>query len=90
MFFIQIGWNEVSFTITKNKISLQLNDNGTSKHFNCPKSASSINFDQVMNIGEIFEGYIEKLNVNFIPYALTINDKVTTIFFWFYLLLPNA
>lgn len=81
IFFIQIGWNEVSFTITKNKITLQLNDDGTLEHFKCPKSTSSINFDQVMNVGESFEGYIEKLNVNFMSYALTINDKVTTIFF---------
>lgn len=35
-----------------------------------------MNLDQVMNIGEDFEGYIEQLNVNFIPYALTINNKV--------------
>jgi hypothetical protein len=38
-----------------------------------------MNLDQVMNIGEEFEGYIEKLYVNFLPYALTINNKVTTI-----------
>lgn len=37
---------------------------------------STINLDQVMNIGGDFEGYIEKLNVNFISYALTINNKV--------------
>lgn len=33
-----------------------------------------------MNIGEDFEGYINKLYVNFIPYALTIDNKVTAIF----------
>jgi len=38
-----------------------------------------MNLDQVMNIGENFEGYIEKLYVNFIPHALTINNKVRTV-----------
>lgn len=38
-----------------------------------------MNLDQVMNIGEEFEGYIEKLFVNFLPYALSINNKVNAI-----------
>lgn len=33
-----------------------------------------------MNIGEDFEGYIEKLCVNFLPYALTMDMKVTLMF----------
>lgn len=35
-----------------------------------------------MNIGENFEGLIEKLHVNFIPYALTINNEVKEIYFF--------
>jgi len=36
----------------------------------------AMNLDQVMIVGEGFEGYIKKLDVNFMPYALTINQKV--------------
>lgn len=36
----------------------------------------AVNMDQVMIIGEDFEGYIKKFDVNFMPYALTINEKV--------------
>lgn len=36
----------------------------------------AVNLDQVMIIGEDFEGYIKKFDVNFMPYALTINEKV--------------
>jgi len=36
----------------------------------------TVNLDQVTIIGEDFEGYIKKFDVNFIPYALSINDKV--------------
>lgn len=36
---------------------------------------STVNLDQVMNVGEDFEGYIEKLQVNFVPYTLTMEDN---------------
>lgn len=36
----------------------------------------AVNLDQVMIIGEDFEGYIKNVDVNFMPYALTINEKV--------------
>jgi len=36
----------------------------------------AVNLDQVMIIGEDFEGYIKKFDVNFMPYALNINKKV--------------
>lgn len=32
-----------------------------------------------MNVGEYFEGYIEKLMINFVPYALTVNNKVSKL-----------
>lgn len=75
-----MGWNEVSFIITRNKISLQLNnDDLIFKYIKCIAPTSIIQLDQVMNIGEDFEGYIDKLYVNCIPYALTIGNKVTGI-----------
>ncbi|XP_025192604.1 uncharacterized protein LOC112592664 [Melanaphis sacchari] len=70
---VNFGWNEVSFSITKNKVVLQLNNHQTSTSIKC--MILTVNLDQVMIIGEDFEGYIKKFDVNFIPYALTINDK---------------
>ncbi|XP_060872794.1 uncharacterized protein LOC132946753 [Metopolophium dirhodum] len=72
---INFGWNEVSFSITENKVTLQLNNHQTSKFVKCFVSTLTLNLDQVTNIGEGFEGYIKKFDVNFIHYALTINDK---------------
>ncbi|XP_050528752.1 uncharacterized protein LOC126898582 [Daktulosphaira vitifoliae] len=48
--------------------------NVNNKHFsaNLKCNSSIIKCNQVMNIGEGFEGYIEKLYVNFIPFALSI------------------
>lgn len=73
---VKIGWNEVVFSISNRKVTLQSNNENVSKYIKCTDSISIMNLDQVMNIGEDFEGYIEKLYVNFVPYALTINNKV--------------
>ncbi|XP_050060956.1 uncharacterized protein LOC114129897 isoform X2 [Aphis gossypii] len=72
---INFGWNEVIFSITKNKVELQLNNHQTSTFIKCMIWA--VNLDQVMIIGEDFEGYIKKFDVNFMPYALTINEKLS-------------
>ncbi|XP_026805571.1 uncharacterized protein LOC113548730 [Rhopalosiphum maidis] len=70
---VNFGWNEVSFSITENRVALQLNNHQTSKFIKC--MIFTVNLDQVTIIGEDFEGHIKKFDVNFIPYALTINDK---------------
>jgi len=79
-FYLQFGWNEVSFSITENKVTLQLNNHQASKFVKCFVSTLTMNLDQVTSIGEDFEGYIKKLDVNFVHYALTINDKVYLIY----------
>lgn len=38
-----------------------------------------------MKIGEDFEGYIERLSVNFVPYALALNQKVSKKIVYFYI-----
>lgn len=63
--------------ITKSKITLNINGKHFSENFKC--SPTKVNFNQIMNIGEGFEGYIEKLNVNFIPFALSTNDQVSNV-----------
>ncbi|XP_025406324.1 uncharacterized protein LOC112680444 [Sipha flava] len=77
---IKIGWNDVVFSISNHKVTLQLNNKNISKRIKCTDLVSIMNLDQVMNIGEEFEGYIEKLYVNFLPYALTINNKFSDMY----------